>query len=443
MTTRTPAGVGALQNWNNVNPNKPEEYSSEFTLDGNRYANVTNSSTGQRQLYYIQPISNQRGLLTTTNTNGTIEKGENYNNFAQFQGVDKLKSAETASKQASVKLLSTPGVSTPAEAASIKASPQFKSTAAGNNAATGGSGGVGVGTDTGGTPGDSISKSGTLDTPGTGGTDEGLRYPKTLNNMFQDVIKFSMLKYEPGGIPTPGAPSVNRAKSAGGRVIGTVFLPVPNGISDTTSATWGENTLNAVDAALAGVAFEAISNGIGSGVGAASRAITAAAGDPGTKKAIGAGFAAAAASTNQAALLSRAEGQVINPNVELLFTGPSLRPFSFTFKLAARSPDEGKEIIKILRFFKQGMSPIRTESNLFLKAPNTFKIEYLHMGKDNPNIGKIKECALQSVTTNYTPEGQYMTYDEGVMVSYQLTMQFSELEPVFNDDYAGLPGIGY
>jgi len=29
------------------------------------------------------------------------------------------------------------------------------------------------------------------------------------------------------------------------------------------------------------------------------------------------------------------------------------------------------------------------------------------------------------------------------MVSYQLTMQFQELEPIFNDDYEGLPGIGY
>jgi hypothetical protein len=35
----------------------------------------------------------------------------------------------------------------------------------------------------------------------------------------------------------------------------------------------------------------------------------------------------------------------------------TLRPFSFTFKLAARSEGEGQTILKILRFFKRGMSP--------------------------------------------------------------------------------------
>ena len=64
-------------------------------------------------------------------------------------------------------------------------------------------------------------------------------------------------------------------------------------------------------------------------------------------------------------------------------------------------------------------------------------------GEDHQFIGRIKECALQSITTNYTPEGQYATFNDGVMVSYQITMQFSELEPIFNDDYNELTGIGY
>jgi hypothetical protein len=89
------------------------------------------------------------------------------------------------------------------------------------------------------------------------------------------------------------------------------------------------------------------------------------------------------------------------------------------------------------------MAPQRTPGNLFLKSPNTFTIQYMKGTADNPNIGKIKECALQSVTTSYTPEGQYATFGDGVMVSYSLQMTFTELEPIFNDDYEGLPGIGY
>jgi hypothetical protein len=161
-------------------------------------------------------------------------------------------------------------------------------------------------------------------------------------------------------------------------------------------------------------------------------------GDDKSGKALGATFAAAAVRGNNAEILSRAEGAVINPNLELLFNGPQLRPFNFTFKLAAREKKESDNIIKILNFFKRGSSAIRTESNLFLKAPHTFHIQYLHMGQsgeDHPFIGRIKECALQSITTSYTPEGQYATFNDGAMVSYQITMQFSELEPIFNDDY--------
>ena len=83
------------------------------------------------------------------------------------------------------------------------------------------------------------------------------------------------------------------------------------------------------------------------------------------------------------------------------------------------------------------MSPQRTPSNIFLKSPHTFKIRYLHRGQNGEEhkyIGKIKECALQNFTVDYTPEGQYATFYDGVMVSYEINMQFTELEPIFNED---------
>ena len=77
--------------------------------------------------------------------------------------------------------------------------------------------------------------------------------------------------------------------------------------------------------------------------------------------------------------LARTQGIVENPNLELLFQKPTLRPFSFQFKLSARSPEEAAEIVKIIRFFKQNMSPQKgggsggTSANLFLKHQTLFK----------------------------------------------------------------------
>ena len=106
----------------------------------------------------------------------------------------------------------------------------------------------------------------------------------------------------------------------------------------------------------------------------------------------------------------------------------------------AREAAESREIVKIIRFFKQGSAAQRSESNLFLKSPHTFRIQYMHRGPDNENpfMNKIKECALLSVAVNYTPEGNYATFDDGAMTSYELTLSFQELEPVFNDDYGNV-----
>ena len=259
---------------------------------------------------------------------------------------------------------------------------------------------------------------------------------------YQDIIKFNLVEYIPGGIPD--ASRAGRPPS--GKILGTVVLPVPNLISDTNTAEWGADSMNAFQAAGAAFAYNTITGGAAAvGMESAEKSLKAAGKDSeGIKDAFGAFFAAAAVQGEGAKLLSRASGQIVNPNLELLFNGPQLRSFSFTFKLAARSDGEGQTILKILRFFKRGMSPIRSESNLFLKSPNTFTIQYMKGSKDNPNIGKIKECALQSVTTSYTPEGQYATFSDGVMVSYSLQLTFSELEPIFTKDYEDSPdGIGY
>ena len=81
------------------------------------------------------------------------------------------------------------------------------------------------------------------------------------------------------------------------------------------------------------------------------------------------------------------------------------------------------------------MAPIKSSSNLFLKSPNTFKLAYYHGRRPHPYLNKFKECALQNVSLEYTPDGNYATYKDGVMTSYNMTLTFNELEPVFSNDY--------
>lgn len=267
---------------------------------------------------------------------------------------------------------------------------------------------------------------------------EALHYPLTRDEN-QHVIKFDMLKYEPKKVQ--GFGFADRSGSSE-RTIGTVTLPIPGGISDSNACDWGDDRMGPLQLAAAGLALGALDasatsgGGIGGQLGDLKNQLVS--NNKEMKQLIGQKAASAAIGSNENALFSRTQGTILNPNLELIFNGPSLRPFTFQFKMSPRSDAEAKIIAKIIRFFKQGMAPIREDSRLFLKTPHTFKIKYVLVGKgdeENPYLNKFKECALLSCSIQYTPEGNYAPYEDGAMSSYQMSLQFKELEPVFNDDY--------
>ena len=279
------------------------------------------------------------------------------------------------------------------------------------------------------------------------GANEGIKggtYPEDIGSTKQDIIKFDMLEYRPSKFED--RPSVDTAK-----IIETVILAVPGGIQDQNTANWSAESMDPLQKALAKSAFDLIgSNNIGEEIskqiGQMKNNLEKGRGE--MKQMIQGIFAGKAAGVGQQ-VFQRGQGQVMNPNMELLFSGPSLRQFSFNFLLAPRSESEQKQVVNIIKFFKQGMSPIKSEANLFLKSPNTFRLRYIHRksGEDSEHkfLTKFKECALTSTGVNYTPNTNYATFPDGGMVAYQLALTFQELEPVFNNDYAKVEegSIGY
>ena len=223
--------------------------------------------------------------------------------------------------------------------------------------------------------------------------------------------------------------------------IGTVILPIPGGIQDSQQVSWNEDTINPFQLALANIALSSISEGLKEGATNAAEIVKSALKSEDTKTALGTYIAGQASGAQN--LMTRTTGAVMNPNMELLFNSPQIRNFSFAFTLAPRSKEEAKTVIRIIRFIKQGMAPIRSKSRLFLKSPHTFRIAYKQNAgenaafgtNDHPYLNKFKECALRSFGVNYTPNGNYSTYEDGVMTAYNITMNFQELNPIYNDDY--------
>ena len=270
-----------------------------------------------------------------------------------------------------------------------------------------------------------------------------LRYPIDMDKT-QDYMQFTMLEYRPrkldinvtrgGGafVDRPEAKNENEIQTRGK----TVVLPIQPSITDANTVRWQEDSMNSLEAIAAAAALSTINKGVAGAVEAATGVASIIAGNNESLGNVAAAFFAQQASGTKG-LLPRTLGGILNPNLELLFEGPQLRTFQFNIVLSAREPNESKNIRNIIRFFKQGMSVKRAQTDLFLKAPHTFEIKYIYgiTQKEHPWINKIKECALTGCTVNYTPAGSYATFGDGAMTSYEIGLQFAELEAIYDDDY--------
>ena len=282
-----------------------------------------------------------------------------------------------------------------------------------------------------------------------------LTYPIDMKDT-QDRIKFTVLEIgksslssppknlqiSPKGFSSGYKPSTNLKTAS------SVFLPIQPSISDQNSTSWGEGRLNEIERRFVDASLDIMggTNDLGKDLEKALGPImNTIKRDPKLHN-LGRLYLAEQAVGVQG-LLSRATGSVLNPNLELLFQGPTLRPFNFSFKLSPRSEKEAKNVKQIIRFFKQNMA-VRTDGDLFLRSPYAFGIQYQHGSKDvHKSLNRIKTCALQSCSVDYTPLGSYMTYEDSdaTMVSYSISLQFQEIEPVYSGDYDEISSdeIGY
>lgn len=219
-----------------------------------------------------------------------------------------------------------------------------------------------------------------------------------------------------------------------------IALPMQPGISDSNSVDWGADQLNPIQLALSRAAYGAMGplaelnlQGAGENVLKVLKEATAGLLGDINETDIKAYFAGRAVGAN---IFTRSTGKVINPNLELLFRGPQLRTFNYSYRFTPREEKESKVIKQIIRHFKKHMAARRNNVGLFLKTPYVFKLTYVYsQGGQHPFLNKIKPCALTNFNVDYTPDGSYATYTDGSMTSYTVSMQFSEIAPIYEDDY--------
>ena len=271
-----------------------------------------------------------------------------------------------------------------------------------------------------------------------------LRYPYESIESGQDFIKFSIYTYKRGGLVTRDSGQNNPLQ---GDLLGAITLPVPSQVSDSNSASYGSGNLNFLQERGLGMAGSAIQGDI-EGIQSDFQGMV---GDlAGNGELVKSYFAMQAVNSfggnlSLDQLLARSNGAVINPNMELLFKGPSLRQFKFQFKFTPRFKTESTEVRDIIKAFKRNMAP-KGSGGATLKTPNIFQIQYLTGTGDHEFLHKFKLCALTNMSVNYTADGVHATYTDGTPVSMMMDLSFQELTPIYNedyDDYGSDTGVGY
>ena len=138
-------------------------------------------------------------------------------------------------------------------------------------------------------------------------------------------------------------------------------------------------------------------------------------------------------------LLNKTFGRATNPYMEVLFSGPELRTFTYNFTFAPRSEEEQMEVKKIIHLFRFYQAPeLREGQSMFMGLPAEFDIHYMYQHEDgrksseNDYYNKIATCVLQSVNVDYTPGGVY-SHSNGAPVTIKMSLSFLETEMITKD----------
>lgn len=150
----------------------------------------------------------------------------------------------------------------------------------------------------------------------------------------------------------------------------------------------------------------------------------------------------------------QATGMVMNPMMEVIYQSPTMRSFTFEFKMHPRSIKEAQELNSIISKLKFHQAPeiLKGSKGFFLVPPSTFDIQFFYNGAENPNIEKVSTCVLESIDLDYAPNG-FAAYEifgdptpsngkTGMPVVIGMTLSFREMEYMTKENYAGAAGYG-
>lgn len=221
------------------------------------------------------------------------------------------------------------------------------------------------------------------------------------------------------GIAATQAPDATRSQK---RLKTAIALHIPNQLQIRYGMQWSEDDTGAI--AMAGAGGEEIVKALQTG------------GKNSDVTGVGAAIISniALSKAPNAAAASAALGLAANPKKEQVFKGVDFRTFQFEYQFFPRNEQEAKNVMNIIQEFKYHMHPEFKDTNNFLYIyPSEFDIMYYQGGMENRNIHRHTSCVLTEMNINYTPNGLFTTFNNGMPTQINVTLNFRELALLTKD----------
>jgi hypothetical protein len=202
-----------------------------------------------------------------------------------------------------------------------------------------------------------------------------------------------------------------------------IALHIPNNLSISYGVTWSEED-------TAGIAMAGAAAQLGWDASKAFFGDNKNTDVTGQAKDTGLGIATGLALSKgpNGAANSVATGLAANPKKEQVFKGVNFRTFSFDYKFFPRNSTESQNVLKIIEQFKYHMHPEFKDNNNFVYIyPSEFDIFYYQDAKENMNLHRHTSCVLTDMSINYTPNGMFTTFPDGMPTQIDITLSFREL----------------
>jgi hypothetical protein len=245
-----------------------------------------------------------------------------------------------------------------------------------------------------------------------------------------------------------------------------IILPLPTELRDDTAVGYtnldltstGDVINGSIGGGLAAYALrksgDVISGGASAIAGAGAGALAGLGGEAlgdAVQEAVSGGIAEAFPPDQVASAIQQSLGAAPNPNPSVMFTGPSLREFNFSWTFYPRNLTESKKIKDIVEYLKRSALPSNklSGSASVLSYPMMTQFNFwpwdkggkLPHGWTDRSIIRMKRTMMTAVNVNYAPSNVPSFFGgDSHPVAIGLSISLREIEYMLSEDWGGSGG---